>query len=108
METKHTPGPWVVAGFPDNISYDAINANGPRVVAWVKRDKENPSDSDPVTLVEAKANARLIAAAPEMVELLRQVVNTLDIIPEDAANRFTFHFDLDRLNALLAKLDGEK
>lgn len=67
---KHTPGPWLVAGLPDRYGYESINADGPIAVAQVHR-PERP----PLPDVVGKANARLIAAAPDLYAAL---VETLD------------------------------
>jgi hypothetical protein len=63
METKHAPGPWKAIKAPHG-PIDIFDCN----------------DHDIVTLyggngVEAKeANARLIAAAPEMLKALREII----------------------------------
>jgi hypothetical protein len=69
---KHTPGPWEVAVHgPYNVSIDA--ADGSVTVAVLDCDTDDR---------EAKAalarDARLIAAAPELVEALRVVASLLD------------------------------
>lgn len=66
-ETKHTPGPWKVNGHPGN------NAG----TDWrqVTDCKENP-----VFIAEChKNNARLIAAAPEMLEALERLLVAPDL-----------------------------
>ena len=78
MTTKHTPGPWAietvltscgichkVGPFPgkrleDKPRYACLYADYPS--------KENPADA------ELEANARLIAAAPELLEALRVMI----------------------------------
>ena len=65
-ETKHTPGPWRVAPRSDYPEHADINVDaGTRgyVALCGKAGDE-----------EAEANARLIAAAPELLEALREVV----------------------------------
>ena len=57
MKLQHTPGPWVV--YDD----DFIRSNRTTICQFFNRDDESFTDSD-----EQKANARLIAAAPEMLE----------------------------------------
>ena len=60
MKTHHTPGPWVVSLFPNLVG--AIDDGGERetVAETVGPNKE--------------ANARLIAAAPELLEALTKAV----------------------------------
>ena len=63
MESKHTPGPWHVGGIADSIVYAAdgfavANAN-------VYHNSHGPH--------ETGANARLIAAAPDMLAALEAI-----------------------------------
>ncbi len=53
MKIQHTPKPWVIKG------NDAINA-GPIQIAYFLNDR--------IGIKEAKANACIIAAAPELLE----------------------------------------
>jgi len=76
METKHTPGPWVVcvgnAGsiFGD-LNNDAHNGDNPYIgeVAGIGVDKNLP---------ECTANAHLIAAAPDMLSALQAALALSD------------------------------
>ncbi len=71
-DTKHTPGPWRV----QNGSVYALAPDGSfgsLPVAHMDRDPGNGTRP-----VERDANARLIAAAPEMVEALRGALEVLD------------------------------
>ena len=68
QHTRHTPGPWKV---------DGLAIVGQRYVASVKDWSTFPCAKQYKTINnalrrEAKANARLIAAAPEMLEALKQ------------------------------------
>ena len=73
MQTKHTPGPWVIGG--------SVISNGKIPVARVLHNGNgNPSrasDYDreaPRWVDGADANARLIAAAPDLLAALRELV----------------------------------
>ena len=73
MNTKHTPGPWVID--PDyRNDPGAINGgdNLRRVVKWDGFARRHTP--------EAVANARLIAAAPDLLASLRAL---LDIVHDD-------------------------
>lgn len=61
METKHTPGPWVLhpAALHPAVRSVGTAETGPRRICTVGTMNGNPVD---------KANARLIAAAPELLE----------------------------------------
>ncbi len=77
MENKHTPGQWTVeqtkcAGFRIQSAAD--------IVCWESRTGYPPLPKD-----EAQANARLIAAAPDLLRLckdsydaLRDIINSAD------------------------------
>lgn len=86
MEAKHTPGPW------HSSSND--RANGLVIYAkdgWAVADARVFHARH--TLDEARANVRLIAAAPELLEALQAVVRVAD--------RATVEFDMAR--AAIAK-----
>lgn len=76
MSTKHTPGPW-------NVSI-AFAEDHPRI--QIKSDNEilkvGPANGVAVCLAgyvqneESQANAKLIAAAPELLEALKQIMQS--------------------------------
>lgn len=78
MNTKHTPGPWEFKSYAD---FDIDITSEDSVIATTGHD---PSYS----YEEEKANARLIAAAPDLLELLKSLEqhlrprlnNTCDLI----------------------------
>jgi 4-aminobutyrate aminotransferase-like enzyme len=66
--TKHTPGPWMESSFE---VWSPLNGKRfGKVVANLRR-AEAPDD-------EARANARLIAAAPDLLEVAAMVLETID------------------------------
>lgn len=73
-ETKvaHTPGPWRFAPGEDNQVYDAANTDAPICGAICDEDGLHIARiwSD---VPEAKANAHLIAAAPELLRILEAI-----------------------------------
>lgn len=87
MKTEHTPGPWKIekgGGHAYNriVGSDSIQTNG-----WAERRNGigNASYSDMVCenlgnldLEGPKANAKLIAAAPELLEALKLVYDRLE------------------------------
>ena len=56
---KHTPGPWILEEDPDGIPWDKVKVSSNGYITVEGR-----------TSGEAQANAQLIAAAPEMHDLL--------------------------------------
>lgn len=69
MKTTHTPGPWFING-PWHIQAD-LKTEIPVVVAQVTPMRSGNPD-------ERTANARLIAAAPELAESLRCLVTATE------------------------------
>lgn len=68
MKTSHTPGPWeVFDSMEDGDTYGIDGADGSAVVYYGYRNKEEG--------IPEKANARLIAAAPELLEALEALDN---------------------------------
>ena len=89
MTDKHTPGPWSINNWPQASTDIAIGAAGTPLIAKVAlRD---------VSINEHKANAYLIAAAPEMLEAL-----------QDIAAYYQNSWAADRANRAIAKAIGEK
>ena len=91
--TKHTQGPWEI-----NSGTTVYAQNG---IARLRRRaalcKTDISSSEGDTLEKARANARLIAAAPELLEALKELVGWLE---DDI-------YFLDKARAAIAKAKGE-
>lgn len=68
-ETRHTPGPWMVDPISDAVvSRLSTDPDGRRPTHWIAEcDLQDDAQ-------ENHANARLIAAAPELLELVRYLV----------------------------------
>lgn len=73
METKHTPGPWFVGADgkvwrrdPRDLYENGGGVAGDHPIATVHRGRSSWEDGFPV-----EANARLIAAAPELLDEAR-------------------------------------
>ena len=103
MTAKHTPGPWVVKR-PKNPR-DAIGLVSRQVGCMVRdicivedfRNKEN------------EANARLIAAAPELLDALERIANySSGGVIEDGTPRADRHDMIHIARAAIAKAKGEK
>lgn len=76
--SKHTPGPWAVVGS------EIIGEGGLIEVATVKQADEYVclEEYREDLAVECAANAQLIAAAPEMLDLLKTIENNAEQVPE--------------------------
>lgn len=95
---QHTPGPWIVrhlTGFPLQISTAPdVNGFGMPIADCSKRNLP----------AEALANARLIAAAPDLLEALKAMIAVWEGPRERAAMGFAQTVNLAR--AALAKVEG--
>ena len=97
-KAKYTPGPWEIAS-PTRVW--STHADGGAVCIAAEPECNYSSDFQEVKIAskrfhEACANARLIAAAPDLLEALKAVVRVAD--------RKTFEFDAAR--AAIARAEG--
>lgn len=96
MNTEHTVGPW----HTERIVTSAISIRSDNgfIVGEARADYVMPPN-------EADANARLIAAAPELAEALRAIVSLVD--REDEGG-FVYCDDpeITTARAVLAKIEG--
>ena len=118
-EFKHTPGPWTATHkgadyWSADCDFDAASGAASMAIG-------SSNNRHPVALViwpdwrdhpEHDANARLIAAAPEMVELLEEAASpwadmTDAELEHDAAQGDKHAVWLIRVRALLSKIKGE-
>jgi len=112
--SKHTPGPWSHNGeivFAGKFTYDAVKGHE----SWVNHVNIAVIDDGENWL----ANAKLIAAAPELLEALKFVVGELDILHDAGAlNENRIHVEtklsygwadvLDELENTIAKAEGKE
>ncbi len=104
---KHTPGLWTVDdGFSDT-RIQGIRKGKPCNIVTGMYDEENEP-----TLKELEANARLIASAPDLLEILKSIEVILS--NEGWFNDFTYlgnlgvkRIALDRIREAIAKAEGK-
>ena len=89
-----TPGPWVAMGKAVYTESD----NPTREILWGGHNTRSASDE------EKKANARLIAAAPEMYEVLREVL--IEYEAEAKAEGWDLPTTGEMIREVLAKVEG--
>jgi len=105
--TKFTPGPWSVygqLGVPSSIKQPGIDSEaGERftIVTWGDEDQEDVGVQGR-TPEEKWANARLIAAAPELYEALESVIRN-----HCGNSDRIFCGTCSRARKLLQQIDGE-
>lgn len=85
--SKHTPGPWRVVKDPTNLSLQVYGQTLALFECWRRSDEQTEL-----------ANARLVAAAPDLLEALKEV-----FADHDAVNRLSWN---DRAAAAIAKATG--
>ena len=103
---EYTPGPWSYVPDYDENDGDIIIGNSdesPRVVSICF--KSDLQDDEQYPVLEVRANARLIAAAPDLFEALAAVDDYILQEAEYAPN--TFHAALrDAAQAAIARVRG--
>jgi hypothetical protein len=103
---KHTPGPWSASeGFPSDMWH--VDMPNRAFVINVSR-----ADADPSMVVEeVQANARLIAAAPDLLEALRDTLRDLVTVaglPDKGKGRTAAQqAALDKARDAIRKATGE-
>ena len=99
-EAKHTPSPWWVDDFGNGdvrVVVDPVKGMPPPIcdgrtfVCKLYQQDERG--------IDAKANARLIAAAPELLEALQAIM-------EDIDSEFGTDYDYNKARAAIAKATG--
>jgi hypothetical protein len=99
---KHTPGPWTADKLQDRDTFN-IFANGfVSAMCQVSR-MENSTRSTSGN--EVAANARLIAAAPDLLEALREIAELADKV--DSWQSFPYE-PIQKAYAAIAKATGEQ
>ncbi len=99
--TKHTPGPWNVE-HPYGEPGTYIAGPHTEIIAQVWKQTRLPASPDDAT----EANARVLAAAPEMLEALR-VVDALWGV-SDAACEAAPEMPAARVRTIIIKAEGGK
>jgi hypothetical protein len=98
MKAQHTPGPWDIGQYAVNDYAHEIYATGVKVAVvegWLG-DAKAVSD----------ANMALIAAAPDLLEACKAVLDMkIEIDMEDA---LAFEYALDKVTAAISKAEGGK
>lgn len=95
--SKHTKGPWIVYAKPD-VDCDGFDGAGTDTAYFlaVPGGYQDGAEQD--------ANARLIAAAPELLDALKVAVRRLEEIQYQIASPKQIEF----LNAAIAKAEGKE
>jgi len=100
--TKHTPGPWIVEECHniDGSKFLTINGQGP-YGAWLADIQGGLINGHPADVTEKHlANARLIAAAPELLAALKELLADKYLADPINAERMA------KTRAAIAKAEG--
>ncbi len=108
MDAKHTPGPWHVAEHPDGDLTTRIT-DDPR--GWMNRTANygiRIADVWCGDMEDGATNARLIAAAPELLEVAFRILRYFDEQESDEPGTTEGRWQLrPALSAAIAKARGE-
>lgn len=101
MTSKWTPGPWQVA------SGGVVETKGGgSCIAWVRAKDSSGKPNHYPEPGSAEANARLIAAAPELADALRALVLSVETFAPEYAECDGWNGALISARATLAKIDA--
>ncbi|NHC53082.1 hypothetical protein [Pseudomonas sp. AU8050] len=104
METKHTPGPWTLQGEPESIRIEGPrNRNSRSHLVLVERVGGRRYGADFSDLSELVANAKLIAAAPDLLEALIKLHESLESLNESGDAGQMVADDVETARAAIAK-----
>lgn len=94
---KFTPGPWVMK-YHGNGVVEVLDGDDLPIVNWVGFDDSTK------TLETRKANALLIAAAPDLLEILKTVLRQLERL-RNCNNHAPWQL-IEEVSAAIAKAEG--
>ena len=97
--TKPTPGPWRVVHRQNSYQFLVFTDGQEQdvLIAYM------PSDNPRIGL----ANARLIAASPELLEALTELLKTIDLVRDGAMSVKPLGSAMERASAAIRKARGE-
>ena len=98
METKHTTGPWITFRCEDGMEVLTKDAESICVVKHY---------GDPYDSKREEANARLIAAAPELLALMQDVLPILESMDHQREEGDEPMPLIDQVRATIAKATGK-
>jgi len=119
---KHTLAPWNIhphyteikplaviqedgTGF---VAWTTYVARGTKIIAEVRGYSTNAGYENVDNQFEVEANARLIASAPELLDVLKDLIYDLETVDSFALNETVRPIweDIDRAKAIIAKVEG--
>ena len=101
--SKHTPSPWEKADGTDGVTRGIRGWHGPERVNVI-----NWNGISRATSVTGQANARLIAAAPDLLEALQNIAEYWNQDQNEAAMADACWHAIHTARAAIAKATGEQ
>ncbi len=92
-QVTHTPGPWVVKHDEKGLPFIGVKSD-----PWTYNGTIASVDT-------SEKDARLIAAAPEMLEMCKLLEECMETI--DGKDGYDASYELAKVRAVLAKVEGE-
>ena len=102
---KHTQGPWSVNNATYDHSRESQRIDGPEGYPIAMTMQIRHKKDKTAAFYEAHANARLIAAAPKLLQALQSVVILLEPIPGGVADKEALQL-LAEWEALISQATG--
>jgi len=106
--SQHTPGPWTVEG-----PFGPVASQGDRLIVGGDKRRSTVAEiprGDPAQNDERHADARLIAAAPEMLEFIQAFQSTInrqdDLWDTEGYPTEDLEILLGLMRTLLARIEG--
>lgn len=103
QETKHTPGPWSVV-YEHPYTYVQERAHG-NYLAQISHINDTYEFDSPLSSLEEQANARLIAASPDLLKALENI--EIWMSQDGPIDRMGYDCELASIRAAVAKAKGE-
>ncbi|MCK5445679.1 MAG: hypothetical protein KAI73_08650 [Rhodospirillaceae bacterium] len=101
MTDKHTHGPWDCGSFEESLGYDCMTGGlrvGPVVLDGADYGQKRCASIEPDALNQMYADARLIAAAPDLLKALELAASIIGH-PDDMQSQY--------IMCIIAKAKGE-
>lgn len=108
-EAKHAPGPWSFSWESEKREWAIVTAQGGSIVANVNTESGPDAQSAPaMRIMPADANARLISAAPDLLEALKDARQTILDLKNSCGSECEGSDDewVGEIDAAIAKAEG--
>ena len=104
--SKHTPGPWIVCTPSDSTDYLCIEEDS-QLVGEASTIAEVNLGGEGISEQIGSANARLIAAAPDLLAALQEIIKQADDPDNEADDELVSQIDWQGIRAAIAKAEGK-